>query len=72
MPNEFVLDIAKIRANARESMAQGPVTDDNAPDVSAVIEVLNQVAAAEVASWMRYTQHAIVASGDDLSGRLGS
>jgi bacterioferritin len=63
VPNEFALDITKIRANARESMAQGPVTDDNTSDVSAVIEVLNQVVATEIVCWMRYTQHAIVASG---------
>jgi bacterioferritin len=65
MSNEFALDITKIRADARESMAQGAVTSDNTSDVKAVIDVLNQVVATEIVCWMRYTQHAIVASGID-------
>jgi bacterioferritin len=33
--------------------------------VRAVIDVLNQVVATEIVCWLRYTQHAIVASGID-------
>jgi hypothetical protein len=29
LPNEFALDVARIRADAREKMAQGAVTRDN-------------------------------------------
>lgn len=63
MPNKFALDIAKIRADARAKMDQGAVTKDNTSDVDAVIGVLNEVVATEIVCWMRYTQHAIVASG---------
>jgi bacterioferritin len=65
VPNKFALDITKIRDNARAEMAQGAVTADNTADVAAVIEVLNQVVATEIVCWMRYTQHAIAASGID-------
>jgi bacterioferritin len=44
-------------------MDQGAVTKDNTSDVDAVIGVLNEVVATEIVCWMRYTQHAIVASG---------
>jgi bacterioferritin len=63
VPNQFALDITKIRAEARDKMSQGAVTPDNTSDVDAVIDVLNQVVATEIVCWMRYTQHAIAASG---------
>ncbi len=65
MPNQFALDITKIRADARQKMADGAVTKDNTSDVANVIDVLNQVVATEMVCWMRYTQHSIVASGID-------
>jgi bacterioferritin len=65
MPNKFALDITKIRDDARAQMAQGAVTRDNTSDVAAVIDVLNQVVATEIVCWMRYTQHAITATGID-------
>lgn len=65
MPNQFALDITKIRDDARAKMEQGAVTKDNTSDVEAVIDVLNQVVATEIVCWLRYTQHAIVASGID-------
>jgi bacterioferritin len=63
VPNQFALDITRIRDEARAKLQQGAVTEDNTSDVDAVIEVLNQVVATEIVCWMRYTQHATVASG---------
>ena len=63
MPNQFALDITKIRDDARSAMARGAVTRDNTSDVDNVIEILNQVVATEIVCWVRYTQHAIVAAG---------
>jgi bacterioferritin len=63
VPNKFALDVAKIRDDARAKMDQGAMTKDNTSDVGAVIGVLNEVVATEIVCWMRYTQHAIVASG---------
>jgi bacterioferritin len=65
LPNQFALDITKIRDDARAKMDQGAVTKDNTSDVDAVIDVLNEVVATEIVCWLRYTQHAIVASGID-------
>lgn len=65
MANTFALDIDKIRTDARTHMAKGAVTGDNTSDVEAVIDVLNQVVATEIVCWLRYSQHAMVASGID-------
>lgn len=64
-PNQFKIDVERIRDDAKASMAKGPVTADYGLDVDAVIDVLNQVVATEIVCWMRYQQHAIVASGID-------
>ncbi|HTW20664.1 MAG TPA: DUF892 family protein [Mycobacteriales bacterium] len=65
MPNQFALDVTRIREQAREQIDRGPVTKDFGADVDAVIDVLNQVVATEIVCYLRYTQHAIVASGID-------
>lgn len=65
MTNQFALDIDKIRTDARDSWDQGPVTGRYGRDVTAVVAMLNQVVATEIVCWLRYTQHAIVATGID-------
>lgn len=65
MPNQFALDVSKIRDAAREQMANGPVTNDFGADVATVVDVLNQVVATEIVCYLRYTQHSIVAAGID-------
>jgi len=65
VPNQFALDVTRIREQAREQIDRGPVTKDFGADVDAVIDVLNQVVATEIVCYLRYTQHAIVASGID-------
>ena len=60
----FTTDIDAIRKRAREKMEEGPVTDsygDKKPED--VIAVLNEVVATEIVCWMRYTRHAISATG---------
>jgi bacterioferritin len=63
MANSFALDISRIRDDARKTMANGAVTQDYGLDVGNVIDVLNQVVATELVCYLRYTQHAIVATG---------
>ncbi|MFI9270837.1 ferritin-like domain-containing protein [Kitasatospora sp. NPDC052896] len=46
-------------------MAQGPVTETYGLDQEKVISVLNDVVATEVVCWLRYTRHAISATGID-------
>jgi hypothetical protein len=44
-------------------MEEGPVTSSYGKDPEDVISVLNEVVATEIVCWMRYTRHAISASG---------
>src|SRR5258708_7201590 len=63
--NRFEIDVTKIRDDARKHMAAGAVTDGNTVDRDRLIEILNEVIATEVVCYLRYSQHAIVATGID-------
>jgi bacterioferritin len=65
MSETFVMDVTRIRDEARQHLKQGPVTPSNTTDVDLVITVLNQVVATEMVCYLRYTQNAIVAQGID-------
>ena len=60
---EFVLDVTKIREASRRHMDAGPVTTTYRGAKDRLIEVLNDVVATELVCYMRYSQHAIAASG---------
>jgi bacterioferritin len=61
--DDFVLDVDRIRAQARQKMQDGARTPALGLDPKKVIGVLNDVVATEVVCWMRYTRHAISATG---------
>ncbi|GGO94114.1 ferritin-like domain-containing protein [Wenjunlia tyrosinilytica] len=65
MTDDFVLDVTRIREEARQKMEAGAVTDTYGLDKHRVIGVLNEVIATEVVCWLRYTRHAISATGID-------
>ncbi|MFY9782813.1 MAG: ferritin-like domain-containing protein [Acidimicrobiales bacterium] len=65
MPNEFAIDISRIRDEAREHLKQGALTPADTTNVERVIAVLNKVIASEMVCYLRYTQNAIVAQGID-------
>jgi bacterioferritin len=65
MSETFVMDVTRIRDEARQHLKQGPVTPSNTTDIDQVITVLNQVVATEMVCYLRYTQNAIVAQGID-------
>ncbi|AXI76347.1 ferritin-like domain-containing protein [Peterkaempfera bronchialis] len=65
MSDTFVLDVTRIRDEARQKMAAGPVTGTYGLDKNRVIGILNDVVATEVVCWLRYTRHAISATGID-------
>jgi bacterioferritin len=65
MSETFVMDVTRIRDEARQHLKRGPVTPSNTTDVDMVITVLNQVVATEMVCYLRYTQNAIVAQGID-------
>ena len=59
----FTADITAIRERARQRMGEGPVTGSYGKDPGDVVAVLNEVLATEIVCWMRYTRHAISATG---------
>ena len=63
--DSFSADIAAIRDRARQKMEDGPVTDSYGKDPKEVISILNEVLATEIVCWMRYSRHAISATGID-------
>jgi len=64
MPDgSFTTDVTAIRERARQKMEEGPVTGSYGKDPKEVIAVLNDVVATEIVCWMRYTRHAISATG---------
>ncbi|MFD2762535.1 ferritin-like domain-containing protein [Micromonospora eburnea] len=65
MPNQFALDVTKIRDDARRRMEEGPVTGTYGGDTNPVLDILNQVVATEIVCYLRYIQNSIAASGID-------
>lgn len=65
MAGQFELDVTRIRDDARAHMEEGPVTESYETDRARLIEVLNEVVATEVVCFLRYSQHAIAATGID-------
>jgi bacterioferritin len=63
--NKFELDVTKIRDDARAHMDAGAVTEGNSANKERLIEVLNDVVATEIVCFLRYSQHAIAATGID-------
>jgi bacterioferritin len=65
MPNDFAIDISRIRDEARKHLKEGALTPADTANVDRVITVLNQVVASEMVCYLRYTQNSIVAQGID-------
>lgn len=65
MDNQFEIDVTKIRADARAHMENGALTQGNTVDQDRLIEILNQVVATEIVCYLRYSQHALAATGLD-------
>ncbi|MBV9091534.1 MAG: bacterioferritin [Mycobacteriaceae bacterium] len=63
--NQFALDLNRIREEARKHMESGAVTAGNTIDVDRLVNVLNEVLATEIVCYLRYSQHAIAATGLD-------
>jgi bacterioferritin len=64
---QFSLDVDRLRSEARAHMDDGSVTPTYAGDKARIIEVLNDVIATEMVCYLRYSEHAIAASGIDRS-----
>ncbi|MFB7668517.1 ferritin-like domain-containing protein [Kitasatospora sp. NPDC056138] len=63
----LALDVDRIRREALQTMSAGPATTRYGLDTERVVSVLNDVVAAEVVGWLRYTRHAGSAERVDRS-----
>src|SRR5436190_12635016 len=61
--NEFALDIASLRRNARQHIDQGAITEAYGADRERVVAVLNEVIATELVCVLRYKRHYYMAEG---------
>ncbi|SAK61301.1 ferritin Dps family protein [Caballeronia catudaia] len=59
----FVLDLDKIRADARQHMDEGPVTASYGADRETVLKLLNDSLATEIVCTLRYKRHYFMAKG---------
>jgi bacterioferritin len=64
----FLTDIKTLRERARHNIASGGVTFTYQGDVKKTIEILQSVLATEIVCVLRYTMHAIAATGISSEG----
>jgi bacterioferritin len=60
---EFVMDLQKIREQARKDMDEGPVTQSYGADRETVLKLLNGALATELICTLRYKRHYFMAKG---------
>lgn len=63
MPKPFLSDVTELRRRAREHIERGAVTPSYQGDVQAAIDVLNEALATEIVCVLRYSYHAVMATG---------
>ncbi|HXZ10276.1 MAG TPA: ferritin-like domain-containing protein [Paraburkholderia sp.] len=59
----FVMDVQKIREQARKHMSDGPVTQSYGADRDTVLRLLNDALATEIVCVLRYKRHHFMAKG---------
>jgi bacterioferritin len=59
----FVMDVKKIREDARKHMSDGPVTQSYGADRQTVLKLLNDALATEIVCTLRYKRHHFMAKG---------
>nr|WP_294514413.1 ferritin-like domain-containing protein [uncultured Rhodopila sp.] len=59
----FLSDVQTLRDRARQNLSEGVVTKSYLGDVNKTIEILQSVLATEIVCVLRYTMHAITATG---------
>src|ERR1700752_4786565 len=64
----FLTDVKTLRDRARQHLDQGAVTATYQGDVGKAIEILQSVLATEIVCVLRYTMHAIAATGISSEG----
>ena len=64
----FLTDVKTLRERARKNIASGGVTFTYQGDVKKTIDILQSVLATEIVCVLRYTMHAVAASGISSEG----
>jgi bacterioferritin len=64
----FLTDVKTLRERARQHLEQGSVTPNYEGDVKKTIEILQAVLATELVCVLRYTMHAVAATGISSEG----
>src|SRR5580692_10863856 len=64
----FLTDVKTSRERARKNIGEGAVTSAYQGDVKKTIEILQSVLATEIVCVLRYTMHAVAASGISSEG----
>jgi bacterioferritin len=64
----FLTDVKTLRERARKNIGEGAVTTTYQGDVKKTIEILQTVLATEIVCVLRYTMHAVAASGISSEG----
>ena len=64
----FVMDVKKIREQARQHMSEGSVTQSYAADRETVLKLLNDSLATEIVCVLRYKRHYFMAKGINSEG----
>jgi len=59
----FLTDVKTLRERARQNMADGAITPSYGGDVRQTIDILQSVLATEIVCVLRYTMHAVAATG---------
>jgi bacterioferritin len=59
----FLTDVKTLREKARQHLAQGAITPNYHGDVRRTIDILQSVLATEIVCVLRYTMHAVTATG---------
>ncbi|HEY3658770.1 MAG TPA: ferritin-like domain-containing protein [Steroidobacteraceae bacterium] len=64
----FLTDVETLRDRARKNLGEGAVTTSYEGDVNKTIEILQTVLATEIVCVLRYTMHAVAATGISSEG----
>jgi bacterioferritin len=64
----FLSDVTELRRRAREQIAKGAITEDYALDPEEAVDLLQHALATEIVCVLRYTMHAVAATGISSEG----
>lgn len=67
-PQPFLTDVQTLRARARKHMEEGSLTPNYQGNVQQSIDILQAVLATEIVCVLRYTMHAVSATGISSEG----